>query len=181
MDASQFGEKTGNSTVQVYPYIRFWRSAARAQVFRSIRFPHQPKAHAILSITVARASPLFHNLGSDRMEQHDGVFCLRRPVTDWIHVHVRVSGGSSTGSFGSRLTCRALGGVALGLTSLLSGMHSDLNLTGTRATFTHPPFASVGEAEDHAHADDFRPRVKSRRATTTTGARQRVESTPLKS
>jgi hypothetical protein len=48
------------------------------------------------------------------------------------------SGGSSTGSPGSRLTWRALGGIAFGFSALLSGRHSNLARRDEAATFTHP-------------------------------------------
>ena len=47
-----------------------------------------------------------------------GAFQLRRPVADRIHVIVR--GGSSPGSLGSRMSRRALGGVALRFPALLT-------------------------------------------------------------
>jgi len=53
---------------------------------------------------------------------YDRVFRLRAPVAEWSHVHVEIreSGGGSTGTTGSRLTWRALGGIALSPATFLS-------------------------------------------------------------
>jgi len=77
------------------------------------------------SVSPCLASPVFHDLGAVRSKQLVGVCCLGCPVTDRVHVHVQVreSGGSSPGSRGSRLSRRALVGIALRLSTFLSRRH----------------------------------------------------------
>jgi hypothetical protein len=106
------------------------------------------------SLPVARGSLLFHGLGAERSKQRGWMFCLGRPVTDRVHVHVRASGSGSTGSPGSRLTWRALRGIALCFSALLSGRHSDLVLTKRWATCSGR--RASRHAKDRAHDEDVR-------------------------
>jgi hypothetical protein len=116
------------------PYIQLLQSLRRAQLApRSlIRFTHQPAAQAKPRLPVASpaaiASLLIHPLGPARLKQHVGVSYLRGPVAGVdAHVDVYESGGidclRARGSWGSRLTWRALGGIALRFATFLSRRH----------------------------------------------------------
>jgi len=81
-----------------------------------IRCTQYPVPEAVLRIRVTRDCPLFHVFGSERSNQHRGVCCLRRPVAE----RVRDRGGSSRGS---RLSGRALGGIAVRFARFLATRH----------------------------------------------------------
>jgi len=132
------------------PYVRPRRYAdrhAQRRPCRPCRFIQQPAAQAPLRLPIPVARSLFHGLESERSKQPSGIFRLSGPIAVRIHVQVRESGGSprgscsSSGSRGScgcygacgpraprdsRLSRRALGGIALGFATFLPGRHCEI-------------------------------------------------------